>query len=72
MPNKAGDYYVINLRQKNKGNKIKVERFTTSLYLVANRFNWFIILSYDVCSEPMKYIERYAIKSFASICYKYL
>ena len=32
MPNKAGDYYVINLRQKNKGNKITVERFTTSLY----------------------------------------
>lgn len=32
MPNRAGDYYVINLRQKNKGNQIKVERFTTSLY----------------------------------------
>ena len=32
MPNKAVDYYVINLRQKNKGNKIKVECFTTSLY----------------------------------------
>ena len=32
MPNRAGDYYVINLRQKNKENLIKVERFTTSLY----------------------------------------
>lgn len=32
MPNRAGDYYVINLRQKNKGNQIKVKRFTTSLY----------------------------------------
>lgn len=29
MPNRAGDYYVINLRQKNKGNQIKVERFKT-------------------------------------------
>ena len=32
MPNRAGDYYLIYLRQKNKGNQIKVERFTTSLY----------------------------------------
>ena len=31
MPNRAGDYYVINLRQKNKGNQIKVERYTTLL-----------------------------------------
>jgi hypothetical protein len=32
MPNRAGDNYVIYLRQKNKGNQIKVGCFTTSLY----------------------------------------
>ena len=32
MPNRAEDYYVIYLRQKNKENQIKVECFTTSLY----------------------------------------
>ena len=32
MLNRVGDYHVIYLRQKYKGNQIKVERFTTSLY----------------------------------------